>query len=56
MWRVRRRLASPGSIGFHYGVIQADGEKDQFVLLAFLLQRRFNFLFHSSGNNGTGIR
>ena len=32
----------PGLIGFHYGVIQADGEEDQFVLLTFFLERRFN--------------
>jgi hypothetical protein len=35
----------PGSIGFHYGLIQADGEEDQFFLLAFFLDRRFNLFY-----------
>ena len=35
----------PGLIGFHYGVIQADGEEDQFVLLALFLDPRFNLVY-----------
>jgi hypothetical protein len=30
----------PGLIGFHDGVIQADGEENQFLLLVFFLERR----------------
>ena len=39
-------------IGVHHRVIQADGKEDQLVLLVFLLQRRFNFVFHP----GAGYR
>ena len=46
----------PGLIGFHHGVIQAYGEKDQFVLLAFFLERRFNLFFHPGVVMGKGPR
>ena len=42
------KAGSPGLIGFHDGVIQADGEEGQFVLRALLLQRRFNLHFSVS--------
>ena len=38
----------PGLIGFHYGVIQADTEEDQFFLLAFFLQRRWPLHEHAA--------
>ena len=37
---------SPGLIGFHDRIIEADGEEGQFVLLMFFLRRRFNLFLY----------
>ena len=50
------KAGGPGLTGFHYGVIQADGEEDQFFLLTFFLQRRFNLFLYPGVVMGKGPR